>query len=166
MALHFVGILWCSGKLECPCKIFLHLGNLLEVKRLLEPADVCYFVSIASKVIDARRLASKDLSQLTIALPIDEHDRGVGQGRTTGGDFQGEVDISQVSTYSTCQRKSHPWVISLTKERYSGGLGTVQQSPIRREVVVAIEHALHFCADLLVLRCQELRRTRQSYILG
>ena len=56
-------------------------------------------------------------------------------------------------------------MMSLTKERYSGGLGAVQQSSIRREVVVAIEHALHFCADLLILGCQELRRIRQPYIL-
>jgi len=52
-------------------------------------------------------------------------------------------------------------MISLTKERHSGGFGAVQQSSIRRKVVLAIEHALHFFADLLILRCQELRRTHQ-----
>jgi len=64
-------------------------------------------MSIASGVTDARRLASKDLSQLTVPPPIDEHDSGVGQGRTTGGDFHGEVDISQESTYNTSQRNAH-----------------------------------------------------------
>ena len=46
--MQFVSILWCSGKLECPCKVFLHLGDLLEVKRLLEPAHICCFESITS----------------------------------------------------------------------------------------------------------------------
>jgi len=68
-------------------------------------------MSIASGVPDAGRLASKDLSQLTVALPIDEHNRGVGQGRTVGSDFEGEVDISQVSTYKTSQRNTHPEMI-------------------------------------------------------
>lgn len=81
--------------------------------------------SIASNA-HARRLASKDLSKLTVALPIDERDSGVGQGWTGGSDFEGEVDISQVSTYNTQVREIlTSGTISLTKEWDSRRLGAV-----------------------------------------